>query len=146
ADDPGKQIGYYDYPATLRGLAFQLPEYVNDPKANRSWSTIQFAGSKRLSNHWQFAASYSATKINDPLIYNQGGSLDFGINTLDPNSEINSANRTWEWLAKASGGYQFPWDLLASANFEHRSGDPSARTVQVRGGVQIPNLVIRAEP
>ena len=39
-----------------------------------------------------------------------------------------------------------PHDVLVSANFEHRSGTPYARTVSFTGGTQIPSLVARVEP
>ena len=41
----------------------------------------------------------------------------------NPNAEINAANNTWEWTGKFSGAYTFPLGIIASANFEHRSGD-----------------------
>ena len=65
---------------------------------------------------------------------------------MTPNAEIFSANRTWEWLGRASGAYQFPFGLMTSVNFEHRSGEPIARTVSVAGGSQIRSLTVRVEP
>ena len=52
---------------------------------------------------------------------------------------------TREWLGKLSGAYIFPKGILGSVNFEHRSGNPTARTVQFTGGRQIPNIVVNVE-
>jgi hypothetical protein len=146
ADDPGTTMTYYDYAASLRGLDFQVSSLVNDPRANRSWKTLEIAVTKRLSNRWQALAAYSATKIDVPFVTNVGGGNDFPVNTLDPNSEVFAADRTWEWGAKASGVYQFPWGLLASANYELRSGLKWERTALFTGGRQIPSIVLRVEP
>jgi hypothetical protein len=64
---------------------------------------------------------------------------------LDPNSEYQGADNTWERTAKIAGSYQFPYGLLAAANYEFRSGEPWARQVQFRGGVTIPTQVLRVE-
>jgi hypothetical protein len=65
---------------------------------------------------------------------------------LTPNDEINRANNTWDWDAKALGSYLFPAEVLVSANFEYRSGNVFARQVQFRGGTTIPAIVLNAEP
>jgi hypothetical protein len=91
-------------------------------------------------------ASYSATKRDVPLPNNVGGGTNFGANTQDPNAEINTADRNWEWLGRLSGSYLFPYGLLTSANFEHRSGSPWARTALFRGGATIPSITLNVEP
>ena len=67
ADDPGTFVTYYDYPASLAGRRFAGTMLINDPRADQSFKTIEVAGTKRLSQGWQFNASYSATKINLPF-------------------------------------------------------------------------------
>ena len=91
-------------------------------------------------------ASYSVTKLNIPFIPTGGGFFTVNLPMLDPNEEINVADRTWEWLGRASGGYLFPGGVQVSANFEHRSGTPWARLVSARGGQQIPSQTLRVEP
>ena len=44
------------------------------------------------------------------------------------------------------GTYIFPGQVAVSGNFQHTSGDPFARTVNVRGGKTIPNFVLNVEP
>ncbi len=148
ADDPGRSITYYEYPTTLSGSRFQTPWLVNDPKANARYSSFEVAMSKRLSNRWQFMASYSATKKHVPIIPNVGSSngLSLYVATDDPNAEINNSDNTWEWLGRSDGVYILPFDALVSFHFEHRSGEPQARTVLLRGGRTIPSITLRAEP
>ena len=136
-DDTGKTITYFDYPASLAGRLFQVPALFNPPDSDSSFKTIEFAGSKRLSEGWQFQASYSATKINVPYP---------DLADFNPNAEINTANNTWEWGAKASGTYVFPMDIATSAFVNHVSGAPQARTVLFTGGRQIPSLLVNVEP
>jgi hypothetical protein len=139
-------VTYFDYPAAYGGVVFQEAMLMNDPTADQSYKSVEFAVSKRLSSGWQFMASYSATKTENPYVFSTGGGLTLGINELTPNAEIFSANHTWEWLSRASGAYRFPGRVQLSANFEHRSGEPFARTVSVAGGSQIRSLTVRVEP
>jgi hypothetical protein len=141
ADDTGNSITWYDYPAPLAGIAFQQVTYVNDPKAHERYNSMEVAVSKRLSNNWQFQASHSATKKNIPLTPNEDT-----FNTQDPNAEIFAADNTWEWLSRISGSYLFPRGILASARYEHRSGNPWARTAILTGGRQIPDITVNVEP
>jgi hypothetical protein len=69
-----------------------------------------------------------------------------GLVTLTPNDEIFQYDRTWQWLGKATASYQFPWDLLASAQYQRVSGLPYARQVLLTGGKQITSLVVNVEP
>jgi hypothetical protein len=68
------------------------------------------------------------------------------LTTYDPNAEILAANNTWDWTTRISGAYNFPGDVLASANFENRSGTAWARLVSFTGGSQIPSISLRVEP
>ena len=56
---------------------------------------------------------------------------------VNPNAEIFASNNTWEWTGKVSGAYTFPLDIIASANYELRSGTPQARRVLLTGGQAI---------
>jgi hypothetical protein len=101
-------------------------------------------------------ASYSATKSEIPHWQNTASTgndftnpgLQVFLATFDPNAEINTRFDLWEWTGRLDGAYIFPWAVQFSANFEHRSGQPWARTVNVRApaGHPIPNIVLRTEP
>jgi hypothetical protein len=145
-DDPGRVLTYWDYPAAYRGAAFQQPMLVTDPAADESYKSFEAAASKRMSNRWQLMASYSATKLDIPFSPTTGGAFTVNLSAQDPNAEILAENKTWEWLGRISGAYLFPADIQVSANFEHRSGSPWARTVSLRGGQQIPSFTVRVEP
>src|SRR5262249_1993329 len=140
ADDPGTVITYWEYPTALRGNAFQAPWIVNDPKADKHYTSFEIAASKRLSHRWSMQTSYSFTQIHDPLPVNtSGGTGAFEANTKDPNSEIFALDNTKEWQGRASGSYMLPWqDIQLSVNYQARSGNYWARTAVFRGGVTIP--------
>ena len=153
ADDPGTSVIYYEYPVAYRGKAFQQPMLINDPKADQTYKSFEIAATKRMSSRWQLLGSYSATKLHVPIVQNVQGCCDFVnpgiglfVSTVDPNAEINTVNNTWEWQARATGVYILPFDVQVSANFEHRSGTPYARTVSFTGGQTIPNIQLRVEP
>jgi carboxypeptidase family protein/TonB-dependent receptor-like protein len=146
ADDPGRSITYYEYPTALNSAAFQAPEIVNDSKANQTYRTIEIAASKRLSNNWQFLASYTATRKHIPLTTNVGGGQAPLFNTVDPNGEIFRNDDTWEWLGRVSGSYVFKYDIMLSGNFEYRSGDPLARQFTFKGGKTITSITLNVEP
>ena len=96
--------------------------------------------------------AFSATRTNEPFIPHIGQYGGFrrtdsvGTGALDPNQEINNANKTWEWTAKVAGVYQLPWGFLASSNYQILSGDKWGRTALFTGGVTIPSIVLRIEP
>jgi outer membrane receptor protein involved in Fe transport len=140
ADDPGTVITFYDYADSLAGLSNQRPMLFNDPLADRNYKSVEVAVSRRLAKNWQFRASYSATKIHEPF------PTEYTEAFLDPNAEIFAGNRTWEWGARASGSYLFPRGFQVSSNFEHRSGDPWARTFEFTGGKNVSSVVARVEP
>jgi hypothetical protein len=140
ADDPGTFITWFDYPASLGGIANQKVTYVNDPAANEEYTGFEMAVTKRLSNNWQFSVAHTATKKNIPLTPNEDT-----FNTQDPNAEIFAANNTWEWLSRVSGSYLFPYGILTSVRYEARNGLKWARTAILDGGRQIPNITVRVE-
>jgi hypothetical protein len=97
-----------------------------------------------MSGKWQFQGSFSATRAN--LQFPMPLESYPGLVTLTPNDEIFQYDRTWQWLGKATASYQFPWDLLASAQYQRVSGLPYARQVLLTGGKQITSLVVNVEP
>jgi hypothetical protein len=135
-DDPGASITYWEYPVALSGRQFAGTMLVNWP-GSQTYKTFEVAGTKRMSGRWQSNASFSMTRHNSPFDDRQA---------LNPNSEINTANRYWEYTAKISGGYILPFEVIASANYERRQGLPQARTHQFTGGTAIRSIVLNVEP
>ena len=149
ADDTGKSYTYYEFPTSLNGRAFTRTTLVNDPAADQSYKTIEVAGSRRLAGGWQFSASYSATLFNVPFTCDHSsGAANFvtrGCNG-NPNAEINTSNNTWEWSGKISGAYILPYGITASANYDHRSGQPEGRRVLFTGGQTVRSFLMNVEP
>jgi hypothetical protein len=154
-DDPGVNFTYYEYAPALAGRAFERFMRVNDPSADQTYNSIDIAMSKRLSRKWQLTASYSATKRDVPFIYTDltapastaSGEFNGNVESapLNPNNEINTADRQWEYTWKISGMYQLPLGVLTSANYEARSGYPWARQVRFTGGRTIPTITLNVE-
>jgi hypothetical protein len=146
ADDPaGRSFTYYDYPAQFAGFANQDSEYVNDKSADRSYTSFEVEVNRRYGNNWQFRSSYSGTWKTEPF----GTSDNTVIVGMDPNSEVNAAyNDLLEWEYRAAASYLFRYGILASANYDIRSGEYWERSVQFRGpsGSRIPTQVLRVEP
>jgi len=96
---------------------------------------------KRISQNWQFLVAYTATK-NSTLV----GHPSNRAASLEPNQEINTGDHTTQKTFRISGLYRLPYGMSVSANFNSESGAPQARQVLLRGGVQIPNIVLNATP
>jgi carboxypeptidase family protein len=146
---PGTFITYYEYPTSLAGRAFELFTLTNDYNATETFKSLDVAASKRLSNKWELMASYSATKPDYPImpaLTVDDSSSNITSGPVNPNAEINTSDRAWEWTGKVSGVYTLPYDVLVSAQFEHRGGYPWARQVLFRGGKTIPSITLNVEP
>jgi hypothetical protein len=137
ADDTGRVFTYYEYSRTVQGAKFNETRLVNDSR-DTSFKSVEIAATKRLYQHWQFEASYSATKkrINNIAV----------LPNDDPNADFNTSDNNVEWISKVSGSYNFPYGVLASALYESRSGDVWARNVLFSGGATIPTLAVNVEP
>jgi hypothetical protein len=136
ADDPGRTVTYYEYPASLNGLAFAGTMIV-PAVGQQTFKTIEVAGTRRISKGWQAAASITATKAYVPFNDEQAD---------NPNTEIFTINNTWETTSKISGGYTLPYDVIVSATYERRSGTPQAPQANFTGGTTINNLVLNIDP
>ena len=135
-DDSGRSIAYYEYPSSLAGASFASTMFTNSSAVDSNFKTFEIAITKRPSRGWQVGASYSSTWLDNPI-----GCSDTGVglgNTnatvwypvrcaTNPNQVFNTANNTREWQAKMSGAYNLPYGILASANYDIRSGPPQAR-------------------
>jgi len=156
ADDPGRSITYYEYPSSLAGRAFERFTLTNDDNATQTYKSIDVAAFKRLSNKWQLMASYSATKPDVPVmpaltVTEFDSNITSGPD--NPNAEINTSDREWEWTGKISGVYTLPYGVLFSAQYEHRGGYPWARQVLINRaagfsniGRTIPSITLNVEP
>ncbi len=136
ADDPGKTFTYWEYPTSLRGSAFQATTRLNDSQLDATFKSFEVAATKRFSHKWQAMASFSRTWIHAP-------GTNYGAN---PNLQINTINQSSEWSSKMSGSYEMKYEVLASVNYEIRSGAPFQRTVLASGGVTIPTIVVAVDP
>ena len=136
----------------LAGLANQVPMLINDSDSNATYSSLEIAASKRLSNRWMFQASYSATRLNIPYVTNSmitTGSACIGcvdLTTFEPNAEIFASNQTWDYLTRVSGYYQLPYGISAAVNYENRSNTRFARTQTFANVPQIGTINLRVEP
>jgi hypothetical protein len=151
ADDPGVSLTYYEYPAAFVGQVFERPMYINDPRADQNFKSLEIGVARRFANGWQASASFEATKKHVPffdgLVITETSTLGLTSGApYNPNEEINKTDDTWERNSKVSGSYQFPYGIRVGANYQHRSGRPFARTALFSGGRTIPSFVLNVEP
>jgi hypothetical protein len=149
ADDPGRTFTYYEYSTDLQPRSFEHFSRINDPKADQTYKSIDFAVFKRLSKNWQLMASYSGTMRDVPISTGPAGAeFDGNVESgaLTPNAEINTHEHGWESSTKVSGVYRFPWDIMASGQWELRSGYFWARQVRFTGGRTITSITLNVEP
>ena len=140
-DDPGKTITtFYDYADQYAGFANQQPTLTTIRSPIGNTSRLEIAVSRRLAQ--QLAVPGVLQRDED-----RRAVPDVAMRRpfLDPNAEINEGNHTWEWGARASGSYLFPYGIQVSSNFEHRSGDPLARTISVSTAAPS-RIFFRTEP
>ncbi len=129
---PAREVTIYqrkiDGPAPFyRGTT--LPELV------MKYQGLEFVVNKRMSNGWQFSGSlvYSKTYGNMAPTYSEtAGWTGIGIH---PNYYVNRYGRqsTDRPIAiKLMGVFQLPFGINLSAYYQHFSGTPWGRTVQIR--------------
>jgi hypothetical protein len=154
-DDTGQSITYYEYPTNLGSAAFSKTMITNNRAADANYKTFEIAATKRPAQGWQVGASYSTTWSDVPIACGiSGGGLGSGTPLVwfpnrcltNPNQAFNTAFDTREWQAKVSGAYNLPYGILASANYDIRSGAPQARQVLFTGGQSIRSITMNVEP
>ena len=142
-------------PSSLGGAAFSKTMITNNPAADANYKTFEVAVMKRPARGWQVGSSYSSTWIDVPISCGASGSgLGSGTPLIwyptrcltNPNQAFNTANNTREWQAKVSGAYNLPYGIVASANYDIRSGGPQARQVLFTGGQTIRSISLNVEP
>jgi hypothetical protein len=136
-DDPGTRITYYEYSRDLQGARFNESQLVNFT-GDSTFTSVDFAVTRRMTGRWMLQASFSGTKKN-----NQNVAV---LPDDNPNADFNQSDTNFEWISKLTGSYRFPYGVQASALFEARSGERWARTVLFSGGTTIPTLVMNVEP
>jgi Carboxypeptidase regulatory-like domain/TonB dependent receptor-like, beta-barrel len=151
ADDPGVNFTYFEYSPTLSGQLFELPTYVNDPRSDQTFKSIEFGVNRRFAGGWQLSGSYEATKKHVPyfdgLMITETSTLGLTSGApYNPNEEINKIDDSWESDSKVSGSYQIPYDIRLGVNYQYRSGRAYSRTVLFSGGRTIPSMVLNVEP
>lgn len=149
SDDTGRSVTYWEYPSSLSGRQFEQFQLTNDPNADQKYRSIDISLFKRMSRRWQLLASYSATRKDFPIMTTSAvtdANQNVQSGDLNPNAEINTSDRNWEWTAKFSGVYLLPAQISVSAQLEHESGVVFARQVLFRGGRTIPSISLNVEP
>jgi hypothetical protein len=137
ADDPGRNITYYDFSPAYAGAAFVQNMNVNTDGYVNRYHSVEVAGTKRLSKNWQMQISYMATRINE---------FPNGV-PQDPNAAHNAKLEAWETLFKVSGSYMFPFGIQASGFFDSSNGSYYSRSVVFRNGLaQQASVTVLAEP
>jgi hypothetical protein len=129
--------------------------FTNSSAADSNFKTFEVAVTKRPSQGWQVGASFSSTWLDSPIgcsdnstgLGNTSSTVWYPVRcATNPNQAFNTANNTREWQAKMSGAYNLAYGILASANYDIRSGAPQARQVLFTGGRSIPSIVLNVEP
>jgi Carboxypeptidase regulatory-like domain len=135
ADDPGTNITYWEYAASLGGLANSATRII-PTDGKQTFKSFEIAGTRRMQGGWQASASIATTKADSPFTDEQPD---------NPNTEIYTYNATWETTTKLSGGYTLPYEVVMSATFERRSGQPQASNYQFSGGQTIRTIALNIE-
>lgn len=122
--DDGGPVTYFDYPASLRGAAFDQAMRFNTLGYTDRFHNFEVTATKRMSNRWQMLASVLATHRNV-----RRGGIPQTPNVFFP------LNQTWEYSGKLTGSYLMPWAIQVSAYYEYLSGDKWGRTARFTTGL-----------
>jgi hypothetical protein len=135
--DDGDLVTYYDLDPAFRGRETLMA--INPEGFTDKYHNIDLALTKRLSNGYQYAVSYLATKRN---------AFAGGVFPMDPNAAtFFPKDLSWEKTFRVSGSFQLPYGFMASTVYEMQSGTAQARDVQFRTGLPtLSSLTLRMEP
>jgi hypothetical protein len=102
---------------------------------------IILALNKKFSDRWMMQTSLTWSKSkglnlssSSTGVQGQSQSSVGGGQGADPNNLINAEgylNLDRRWLFKFSFGYNFPWDILISTNFNYQTGKPRITIVRI---------------
>jgi hypothetical protein len=100
----------------------------------RKYWGINFVFNKRMSNNWQLLGSVVYSKAWGNIGGAYGESWGASGNFDSPNTWVFAGGRLdydRPWNIKLQSTIILPYEFIISAYFQHRSGSPWARTVQV---------------
>jgi hypothetical protein len=124
----------------------------------QTYHAVMVEFNKRYANNWLLNASVVWSKA-DGLNLSSRSSGSYGMSQsltwytgqfgTDPNDLINARgplNLDKRWMVKASLGYNFPWDILFSANYLFVTGRPTLKQVRIPDLNQPYVVIIQSEP
>ena len=140
--DPGQdgRIGTADDGAPIPGFNL-APQFVgtpsinvtkNVPNSDGDYLTYEFSGSKRMSNRWSFAASFSVMKSwfngNRFPEAQSPNTIRTNLLPVTPNDLINTDGKGrfvfTVWSAKVLGTVELPYRMRLAATVREQSGTP----------------------
>ncbi len=141
ADDRGP-ITIFGYPQQYAGAAFVQNQTIAYPNSSAPiFKILDVILSKRFAGRWGFTTSL--TEIRDHTADPNGTLAGFGLflNPIpgSPNANYFNYDRTWNWQAKATTYYNFPWHVVTSSTFEAYNGLHGQRLVNFTG-IGTPNI------
>lgn len=113
---------------------------ANPEGFEQTYKGITLNVTKKYSNNWLFNASLTWSRNEGLNCHSPGGgqnavialgSYNYG---KDPNDWINMKGllqKDRKWSFKLQFAYNFPWDILASVNYQHFTGLPYASRIRV---------------
>jgi len=116
---------------------FQL---TNPGDWGQNYKSLILSFIKRYSNNWLLNASLTWSKAEGLSLISYSPTLAQGVTWYsgrtgaDPNDLINARgvlNLDRLWVFKLSAGYNFPWNILASAIFSFQTGRPRLTYVRI---------------
>lgn len=104
------------------------------------YSGVQFQVTKRMSDRWQLLGGLTLQKHEG---FQHGGTYTNTGPQTDLNNPNFVQNRTearvftdMPWIFNVSGSYRLPYEILFSAKYTARDGDPQDRTMNISGLAQ----------
>ena len=109
---------------------------------DRNWHIQVYT---RLSVIDRLADQISASPV--PIVIDHFGGAQASLGIRQPGFEpLVNLVRAGSAYVKISGAYNLPYGILASANYDIRSGMPQARQVVLTGGTTIRSITLNVEP
>ncbi len=141
----GISAPYYVYrdgvtpPSGVGDITVTSPNY-------QDYSGVDLTLNKRYSDRWQ--AAIAVTLQTNPVYSDESFPSDPDGGNSSANQPGNPTGREFRqgisqvpgYIIKASGSYQFPWDIMASANFNMNEGDTRVLTIDGPGDVSNDDL------
>jgi hypothetical protein len=149
-DDRGP-ITIWGYPQQYAGAAFVRNQYQAYPNSSAPvFKILDFIVTKRFAGKWGMTASYTAIRNHTSAPSSTLAGFGTFIAPIPPSPNYDRFNydRTWNWQAKSTAYYNFPWHVVASATFEAYNGLHGQRLVNFTGvgNPAIGTITIPVEP